>query len=215
MEVKLRKSFYGTKIAKVSSDSLQVSISFNYQGPAQTLNVETNTGKRGLFGDYDQESPTYYDSKAVSASDTPKGYTFSRSIPLSFWGTRQIDDCAVEVVIRGEGVYDDAVLWDAYTVNLVPVGISFQVGVWGAVWGIPIDAKWTCYYWDPGISAFVSDKQWYNSYDKIKFSNVKSGGYLVVYLLIDSIVSPQYTSPVFQAVNGGSYIYDVQTGVIY
>ena len=119
-EVKLRKNFYGTLIPKVSSDSLRVKVEFDYKGPAQTLDIETNTGKRGLWGDYDQESPTYHDSKYVSKSDTFRSYTFIRYIPLSFWGTRQIDDCAVEVVIRGDGVYADAVLWDAYTVNIAP-----------------------------------------------------------------------------------------------
>ncbi len=135
-EVKLRKDFYGTKIPKVSSDSIWITVGFKYKGPAQTLDIETNTGKRGLWGDYDQESPTYHDSKAVSASDTFRSYTFSRSIPLNFWGTRQIDDCAVEVVIRGEGVYADCVLWDAYTVNIGVVGytLTTRVSPSGAGW---------------------------------------------------------------------------------
>lgn len=136
-QVRLRKDFYGTKIAKVSSDSLRVTVSFDYQGPAQTLTIETNTGKRGLLGDYDQESPTYHDSRAVSASDTPRGYTSTRYIPLSFWGSREIDDGAVEVVIRGQGVYGDAVMWDAYTVNigLPPVEkytLTTSVSPWNA-----------------------------------------------------------------------------------
>ncbi len=121
-EVRLRKDFHGTLIPKVSSDSLRVKVEFDYKGPAQTLDIESNTGKRGLWGDYDQESPTYHDSKYVSKSDTFRSYTFTRYIPLSFWGSRQIDDCAVEIVIRGEGVYADAVLWDAYTVNIAPPG---------------------------------------------------------------------------------------------
>lgn len=119
MEVRLRQNFYGSKIPKTSADYLRITISFSYKGPAQTLEIETNTGKKGLWGDYDQESPAYYDSKTVYKSDTLRSYTFSRMIPLSFWGDRQIEDCAVEVVIRGQGVYADAVIWDAYTVNLV------------------------------------------------------------------------------------------------
>lgn len=116
-EVRLRTDFYGSKIPKVSSQSISVTLGFKYKGPAQTLSIETSTGKKGLWGDYDQESPAYYDSKSVSASDTLKSYTFTRSIPLSFWGTRKIDDGAVEVVISGQGVSADAILWDAYTVN--------------------------------------------------------------------------------------------------
>lgn len=130
MEVRLRKDFYGTKIAKVSSDSLMVLVPFTYKGLAQTLRVEVNTGKRGAWGDYDQESPAYYYDKAVSSTDTLAYYSLIAFIPLSFWGTRKIDDCAVEVVISGEDVYDDAVLWDAYTVNLAapPLEIELQPG---------------------------------------------------------------------------------------
>jgi len=117
-EVRLRKNFYGTSIPKRSTQTLNVYVFFDYTGPAQTLNVEVNTGKRGLWGDYDQESPSYYENIAVNKHDIPYEIGYYKSIPLSFWGTREIDDCAVEVVIKGKDVYDDAVLWDAYTVNL-------------------------------------------------------------------------------------------------
>lgn len=117
MEVRLRLDFYGTKIPKVSSDNLSVTVLYDYKGPAQTLDIEVNTGKRGLWGDYDQESPAYHYAREVYASDILKRYGLLAKIPLSFWGDRVIDDCAVEVVIRGEGVYADAVLWDAYTVR--------------------------------------------------------------------------------------------------
>jgi len=116
MEVRLRQDFYGTKIPKTSADYIRMTISFNYNGPDQTLEIEINTGKRGIWGDYDQESPAYYFPKPVYA--WAKSYMFNTGIPLSFWGDRRIDDCAVEIVIRGEGVYADAVIWDAYTVNL-------------------------------------------------------------------------------------------------
>lgn len=117
-EVRLRKNLYGKLVPKVSSDKLIVIVFFTYQGPAQTLEIETNTGKKGLWGDYDQESPAYHDPKAVGASEAPVYYSFIKLIPLSFWGSRKISDGAVEVVVKGQGVYDDAVIWDAYTVNL-------------------------------------------------------------------------------------------------
>lgn len=116
--VTLRQDFYGTKIPKVSSDSLMVLVPFTYKGPAQTLKVEVNTGKRGIYGDYDQESPAYYYNKTVSKSDTLAYFSILAFIPLSFWGSRKIDDCAVEVVFRGQGIYTEAILWNAYTVNL-------------------------------------------------------------------------------------------------
>lgn len=208
MEVRLRTDFYGAKIPKTSADSITVTVGFSYKGPAQTLQIETNTGKRGLLGDYDQESPAYYDSKPVSASDTLRSYTFSRSIPLSFWGSRQIDDGAVEVVISGSGVSADAVVWDAYTVNL-GLKIDFKVSQLYAANVFPGASKWMCYYWDPSISGFVGDQKWYGLTSQIQFSNVKSGGYFAVFLLKDSTTSSQYTSPTFSAVNGGIYQYDL------
>ena len=101
--------------------------------------------------------------------------------------------------------------WSVITISTVPVGVSFQVSVWG-VPAFGSYQKWCCYYWDPGISNFVGDGKWYNSYDNIAFSNVKTGGYLAVFLKRDSTVSSQYTSPTFQAVSGGVYQYDVQLG---
>jgi hypothetical protein len=92
--------------------------------------------------------------------------------------------------------------------------IGFQVSIWG-VPDFGIYQQWWAYYWDPGIGDFVSCGKWYSSSSKIAFSNVKPGGYFAVFLMKDSTVSSQYTSPTFQAVNGGSYTYDVQMDAIY
>lgn len=116
--VRLRGEFNGNLVPKVSSQSIKVVVDFDYMGPAQVLDIESSSGKKGLFGDYDQESPVYHDPMPVSESSAFARYTFTRDIPLSFWGSRKINDCAVEVVIRGTGVYADAVIWNAYTVNL-------------------------------------------------------------------------------------------------
>jgi len=117
VQVKLRKDFYGTLIPKVSSDSLKIIIDFKYKGPAQTLRTEVNTGKKGIWF-YDQESPRYFINTPVYTSDSFRTYSYSTTIPLDFWGDRQIDNGAVEIVIKGEGIYSDAVLWDAYTMNM-------------------------------------------------------------------------------------------------
>jgi len=103
--------------------------------------------------------------------------------------------------------------WGVITISTVPVGVSFQVSIWGTP-AFGSYQKWWANYWDPGISNFVGDGKWYYSYQKISFSNVKTGGYLAVFLMRDSTVSPQYTSPTFQAVNGGIYQYDVQLGKV-
>jgi len=118
MEVRLRKDFYGSLLPKTSLSWIGINVEFDYKGLAQTLTIEFTTGKRGLWGEYDQESPIYYNTRAVSASDVFKSYGIGRAIPLSFWGDRQIDDCAVEIKIKGQGISESAVLWNAYTVNL-------------------------------------------------------------------------------------------------
>lgn len=93
----------------------------------------------------------------------------------------------------------------------VVVGISFQMSIWG-VPDFGSYQKWCCHYWDPGINDFVGDGKWYYSYQKIAFSNVKTGGYLAVFLKRNETVSPQYNSPTFEAVDGGIYQYDVYLG---
>ena len=121
----------------------------------------------------------------------------------------------MEVVIRGEGVYDDAVLWDAYTVNLVAVGISFSVRGWGFVNVWPDTVKCCCYYYDPGISDFVGNGKWYGLADYIRFTNVQPGGYLAAFCLDKyNNVSPQVTSYTFTAVDGGIYQFDLYTKVV-
>lgn len=103
---------------------------------------------------------------------------------------------------------ESAVLWQAYTVNMVAVGITFQVRQWGAAYEFNAD-KWCCYYWDPGRNNFIGNANWYNLPDSIQFSDVQPGGYFAVFLLRDSQTSSQYTSPTFQAVDGGIYQFDL------
>ncbi len=155
--------FQGTKIPKVSSESIKVDIKFTYRGASQTLEIQTDTGKMGAFGGYDSESKQFYDSKQVVTSDTPREYTLSRTIPLSFWGDRQIDDCAVRVVIKGEGIEIESVLWDAYTVNIEEIGLELlevkidPVGA-GTVTVTPEPEKGTQHNWyfPSGTTVYVT-----------------------------------------------------------
>ena len=129
-------------------------------------------------------------------------------------GTIDRRDVGVQVRVEGRLITEDE--WDDvyYVEEAPPVGISFQV----SIWGIPDFGSydyWSCSYWDPGINDFVGDRKWYRSYDKIAFSNVKSGGYLAVFLKRNETVSRQYTSPTFEAVDGGNYTFDVEQGKIY
>ncbi|HUV56171.1 MAG TPA: hypothetical protein VMV84_02955 [Dehalococcoidales bacterium] len=93
-----------------------------------------------------------------------------------------------------------------------PVGISFGI----SIWGIPSDFgsydEWCCFYWDPGKGAFVGGEYWYLPYERIPFANVQTGGYLAVFLIRGSVISAQYTSPTFSAVDGGVYQFDVELG---
>jgi hypothetical protein len=104
--------------------------------------------------------------------------------------------------------------WGVITIVGGAVGIAFTI----TIWGIPDFGSydyWACYYFDPGINDFVGDAVFHHSYDKISFSRVQPGGYLSIFLKKGSSISPQYNSPTFQAVNGGSYTYDVGLGKFY
>jgi len=72
--------------------------------------------------------------------------------------------------------------------------------------------KWMCFYYDPAISGFVGDNNWHYPSQDIGFSNVEPGGYLAVFLLENSTMSGQFTSPSFTAVDGGRYQYDLDLG---
>ena len=99
------------------------------------------------------------------------------------------------------------------TVVSIPVGIAFAMTLWGTG-GFGAADKWMCYYWDPGRNNYVGDQKWYRLYEAIPFSGVQSGGYVAVFLLKDSTVSPQFTSPAFSAVDGGVYQFDIDLGRI-
>jgi len=89
-----------------------------------------------------------------------------------------------------------------------PTAVTFDVMVWGTG-GFGHYDKWMCFYYDPATSEFVGDNNWHSPSQDIGFSNVEPGGYLAVYLLEDSTMSDQFTSPSFDAVDGGRYQYDL------
>ena len=155
------------------------------------------------------------DTKTVTfAPGETKNIQFIRT---SIVGTINRRDVGVEVRVGGQLIVQED--WDDvyYVEEAPPVGISFQMGIWGAPNDFPSYDYWMCWYWDNGIGGYVSDEQWYRPYQKIQFTNIKSGdnGYVGVFLRKNSTVSPQYTSPRFDAVDGGSFTYDVGINHIY
>lgn len=108
--------------------------------------------------------------------------------------------------------------WVLLSSKSLLVKLSTVIGFKVTIWGIPSDFgiynKWACYYWNPSTSTFTGDDKWYNTYDNITFTGVMPGGFLAVFLLKDSIVSQQYSSSTFSAVNNGIYQYDVQLNSI-
>ncbi len=99
----------------------------------------------------------------------------------------------------------------AFQVSIVKISIvSFAV----MIWGIPPDFGdydwWTCYYYDPETGSFVGTGAWYHPYNNFSFTGIHTGGFLAVFLLRGSVLSNQYTSPTFEAIDGGIYQYDLQ-----
>ena len=110
---------------------------------------------------------------------------------------------------------DDQVCVDDYHGTLCtvagappPTAVTFDVMIWGTG-GFGHYDKWMCFYYDPATGGFVGDDNWHYPSQDIGFSNVEPGGYLAVFLLEDSTMSGQFTSPTFQAVDGGRYQYDL------
>lgn len=192
-------------------DTCTVRCAFNYSGPPVSGKLYVAIWH-----------PTWYDPHDEVAHGE-KSFSIPTSVDKTYQG--DVDIYVKSGIAPGDyGLYVKIVgvpgpdIFSPYYENVieiveeVPVGISFQI----SIWGIPPDFgdydKWCCYYWDPGINDFVGDGKWYYPYQKIGFSNVKSGGYLAVFLMRNSTVSSQYTSPTFDAVDGGVYQYDVQLG---
>lgn len=202
-------------VTKKQTEKLDVGINFTYVGPAQRITFTAVVTQDSWYSDFDEIGST---KKAVysdiPASTTPKGWVVTVSdLPLSGVEPKT---SAYGVKVKAEGTFGTVEAGDKSCLYVqAPAGIDFQV----SIWGIPSDFgsydKWWAYYWDPGINDFVSCEQWYSKSSKIPFSNVQPGGYLAVFLMKDSTVSSQYTSPTFQAGDGGSYTYDVQYGRIY
>ena len=201
-------------ITKKQNQTLNVGINFTYVGPAQRINFTAVVTQDTWYSDFDEigsTKKTFYTD--LQEALTPKSW----SVPLSGLPLAGVEPktSAYGIKVKAEGTFGTVEAGNKSCLYVqAPAGIGFQVSIWG-VPAFGSYQKWWAYYWDPGISAFVDCGQWYSSSAKIPFSNVQPGGYLTVFLMRDSTVSPQYTSPTFQAVNGGSYTYDVQTGVIY
>jgi len=201
-------------VYKKATESLNVDVKYEYRGPAQRVYFTAVVTQETWYGEFDEIGSTkkvvYVD---LPRSDTLKSYT-TRVPNLPLAGVEPKTD-AYGVKIKAEGTFGTVEAGNKACLYVeAPVGISFQIGIWG-VPDFGSYQKWRAYYWDPGINDFVDCGKWYYSYQKISFSNVQSGGYLAVFLMRNSTVSSQYTSPTFEAVDGGSYTYDVQTGRIY
>jgi len=208
-------AFIATKGTYKIGDYVPFSLSYEYKGKAQSgrLVLSLGTGVYPSFFTTQDYSPmaVNFEQAMDWVTKTLSGYTFVLTAALQ---PGQTYNTRAKLETLEDLTEETDTDWGVITISAAQVGVSFQV----AVWGVPAFGsyqKWCCYYWDPGISDFVGDAIWHNSSDKISFNNVQPGGYLAVFLMRDSTVSSQYTSPKFQAVSGGSYTYDVQMGVIY
>ena len=118
--------FTGNLIPKMSSDNLNIKCDYKWTGLGRAIEVWFSAGKRGLAGEYDQESGAYKQSVTLPTATTPLSLSISQIIPLSFWGTRDISDGAVEIVFKVGAGFDDVIVhvWNAYTINLVKAKIE-------------------------------------------------------------------------------------------
>jgi len=184
---------------------------WKYKGPGETIRFEWQIGRWGTFGfagDTVRKYSTHYQPASMELRE------FSTSLPAIALSDLSPSDDPYDCEIWFKDKFPDLRVIVRNCVKViteVPVGISFSMSMWG-ITDFGVADKWMCFYWDPAINDFVSDSRWYRTYEKIRLTNVKAGGYVGVFLLKDSSVSPQYNSPTFDAVNGGIYQYDLQLG---
>ena len=183
----------------------QVKCSFEYQGPANSGTLRAAIGNAGTFG-FDE---IVYDTESISVPETPswRAYTATARIYISTAISAGVYDLYAKIT----GALPNVITPTKYNViTVTKVTVSFKM----TIWGIPSDFgsydHWSCYYYDTGIGGFVSDEKWYSPSSKISFSGVKPGGYLAVILAKGSVASNYYYSPIFTAVGGGIYQYDLQ-----
>ncbi len=198
-------------VTRKQNQTLNVGINFNYVGPAQRIYFTAVVTQEKWPLEFDEIGSTrkvvYSD---IPESTTPKSWT-TRVSGLPLAGVEP-KTSAYGIKVKAEGTFGTVEAGNKSCLYVqAPAGIGFQVSVWG-IPAFGIYDYWWAYYWDPGIGDFVSCGQWYSKSSKIPFSNVQPGGYLAVMLYKNGNESPQYTSPTFQAVNGGIYQYDVQLG---
>lgn len=194
---------------KKKAETLTTQPRWKYVGPADTISFEWQIGRWGGAG-FDGETIRKYSTHSQPASDYLREFT--TSLPAIALSVLSPSDDPYDCEIWFKDKFPDLRVIVENCVKIVaevPVGINFSVGVWGIPDFGDYD-KWCCYYWDPGIGDFVGDGKWYYPYQKISFANVKPGGDLAVFLLRGSTTSRQYTSPTFDAVNGGVYQFDLQ-----
>ena len=201
-------------VTKKQNQTLKVRVYCTYQGPAQQVLFYAVVTQDTWYSEFDEIGSTKK-SVYVNLGEelTPSSFYFDiDGLPLSGVEPKT---SAYGVKVKAEGTFGTVEAGNKSCLYVqAPAGIGFQVSIYGVPAFGNYDS-WMCYYWDPGIGDFVSDKKWYSSSSKIAFSNVQPGGWLAVFLAKGSTVSSQYSSPTFQAVNGGNYTYDVQMGVIY
>jgi len=205
-------AFAATKGTYKIGDTVPFSLSYEYKGKSQSgrLVLSLGTGVYPSFFTVQTYSPmaVAFAESMDWVRKTITGGTFVLTAALEPGKTY---NTRAKLETLEDLTQETDTDWGVITIVAVPVGVSFQVSIWG-VPAFGSYQQWWAYYWDPGIGDFISCGKWYSSTSKIPFNNVQPGGSLAVFLKRNSTVSSQYTSPTFQAVNGGIYQYDVQLG---
>jgi len=126
-----------------------------------------------------------------------------------------LDEDPFYIPVVEEPTEDEILDEKSFYVPVIAALITFGVRPWGTGIWAPTE-KWACYYWDPNKKDFVGDGYFHSIPDTRTFKDVLPGGYVVAFLMdFDGNISPQYTSRVFSAVDGGLYQFDLGTLQVY
>ena len=208
----------GYDTAKPIGGTYWVICAFDYQGPALSVRIHVAIGNSGAFG-FDEILAKEV-TVNMPANVTPVRYW--QNIGILITSAINPAGSPYDLYFKIDGIISPHLL---DVVNITPteqlVSITVQINADAAVMAFPGADRWMVYYWDPKASKFVGDGAWHYlsiwpGY-QVGFENIAPGGYLSVFLwdMDTDAVSGQFTSPSWDAVNGGHYEYDPYMNRIY
>ncbi len=188
-------------VTRKQNQTLDVGINFTYVGPAQRITFTAVVTQDTWYSEFDEIGSTkkvvYSD---IPGSDTAKSWIVTVSgLPLAGVEPKTT---AYGLKVKAEGTFGTVEAGNKSCLYVqAPAGIGFKVYLQGYTYLMGDATQWAAQYYDPVTGAFV-DSGWHLLNEAAAFSNVNSGGYLVVLLYNGATMTDWFYSTAFTAQNG-------------